>query len=226
MISAGSCFHDCFSKWAEILPHNADPRRSYGNRVLKEIRLNHSFDQTLIELRRMISTSEEREVHLGWQKVLERSVEVHRMNEVSQEDRMRFLAESHALSQVEHPGVMPIHDRGDDYMALRKSPKRTFADLIPAGGLEFVPLIDAIEYISRVVDTMSYSHLRGIIHGDIQPHHIAIGEHGEVLLQGWHLSALIDELLDVAGTPAWIAPEAAAGQYAGGPVTYFKLRPS
>ena len=209
--------------WDTVLPSEADPHRSYGSRDRSPDQLNFSFDESLIELHQMISNTDQREIHLGWQQVLDRPVEIHRLQESNEQRRKRFWAESHALAQIEHPGVMPIHDRGDDFMSLRKSPPKSFVELIGDQGASGESLIYALECLSKVIDTLRHSHQQGIIHGDIQPSYIAIGDHGEVMLQNWQLSAPIDVELLPAGTPSWLPPEASQGAYFGETADVFQI---
>ena len=101
---------------------------------------------------------------------------------------------------------MPIHDRGDDFMSIRKSPPRSLTSLVGPHGAQDNDIISALECVAKLCDTLRHSHRMGIIHGDIQPAVIFIGDHGEVILQNWQLSAAVGDRLQPAGTPAWLPP--------------------
>ena len=84
--------------------------------------LNYSLDESLIELQQIIASSEQRGNSPGWQRVLDRPIEVHRLRESSNQHRQRFWADPMHWHKWA-PGVMPIHDRGDDFMSIHKDPR-------------------------------------------------------------------------------------------------------
>jgi serine/threonine-protein kinase len=80
-------------------------------------------------------------------------------------------------------------------------------------------LVDHLETLVRVCDAVAFAHARGVLHRDIKPDNVMVGSFGEVYLVDWGLAVSLvpDAVLPLAadaglaGTPAYMAPEMAAG---------------
>jgi serine/threonine-protein kinase len=146
----------------------------------------------------------------------------------------RFVAEAQLTAQLEHPGVVPIHERGElpdgsPFFTMKEVRGRTLAELIQAG----TPLRRLVEALLRVSETAGYAHAHGVVHRDIKPANVMLGDFGDVLLLDWGLASLeggTDLGTDrgdfgafathagrVAGTPAYMPPEQAHGLAGLGP---------
>ncbi|MEA2011772.1 MAG: cyclic nucleotide-binding domain-containing protein [Verrucomicrobiota bacterium] len=157
-----------------------------------------------------------------------------------------FIAEAKITGALEHPNIIPVHDIGlTDQMGL-------FFTMKLVKGEALIDIMTELEYhnpiylskynfykmlgiFRKVCDATSYAHSKGIIHRDIKPHNIMVGEYGEVLLMDWglakfigsedkfeehHLTPKIIEAMKqlstdkkgiVRGSPAFISPEQARG---------------
>jgi serine/threonine-protein kinase len=156
----------------------------------------------------------------------------------------RFLAEAQLTAQLEHPGIVPVHDMGRladgrVWFTMKEVRGRSLGDVIAEShrggrgtGWTLRRLVDAF---LRVCEALAYAHARGVIHRDLKPGNVLVGEHGEVLVVDWGLAGLVDGGLrdvepvhtgrdgvdafatragTVAGTPAYMAPEQARGETA------------
>jgi len=120
--------------------------------------------------------------------------------------------EAKLLAQLEHPGIAPVYDAGTlpdgrMYYAMR---------LIQGRGLdEFLrqePALPArLRLFEKVCEAMAFAHNRGVIHCDLKPQNIMVGEFGEVFVVDWGVARAIDGApLPAAGTPHYMAPEQAS----------------
>jgi tetratricopeptide (TPR) repeat protein/tRNA A-37 threonylcarbamoyl transferase component Bud32 len=156
----------------------------------------------------------------------------------------RFLNEAMITGQLEHPGIVPIYEVGrrpDDqapYYTMRFVRGRTLAAAAAsyhekhargeAGPLELRELLGA--FVS-VCNAMAYAHARGVLHRDLKPQNVVLGEYGEVIVLDWGVARLLDRPEEeappvivtdsdteatlegqVVGTPAYMAPEQAEGR--------------
>ena len=166
----------------------------------------------------------------------------------------RFVREARTTARLEHPGVVPVHEigrlaDGRWYFTMEEVRGRTLADVITdvhhhsrdgvwgtgASGWTFRRLIQTFR---KVCETVAYAHSQRVVHRDIKPKNIMVGEYGETLVLDWGLAksldgapepslaadVLLDELeeragsklLDtpkgwVVGTPTYMPPELARG---------------
>ena len=148
----------------------------------------------------------------------------------------RFLREARTTAQLEHPGIIPVHELGrlDDgrwYFTMKEVRGRTLSEVIAevhASGRGFRRLVGGF---LRVCQAMAYAHERGVVHRDLKPDNVMVGEHGEVLVLDWGLARVTGEVLRsgvqpvqgpeeqtasrdgaVSGTPAYMPPEQARGE--------------
>ena len=155
------------------------------------------------------------------------------------EQRQRFLIEARRMSALDHPGVPAVSDIGmtDDSApfftmtlvrgtSLHNILSRLRTD--PAE-CESWTLTRLLQVLQRIAETLDYAHHRGLIHRDVKPANIGVGDHGEVYVLDWGLAKRLDadpyaagmyasmhslaetERGAVKGTPLYMAPEQARG---------------
>ena len=128
-----------------------------------------------------------------------------------------FRREAALTAGLEHPSIPPIYDVGrSDGMpafAMKRLDGRSLEAVVQSGSLT---LVDLMGILVRVAEAVGYAHSRGVVHRDLSPHNILIGDYGAVYVLDWGLAVLVGTNDGVrAGTPAWMAPE----QFSAAPVT-------
>jgi WD40 repeat protein len=130
----------------------------------------------------------------------------------------RFLREARAAARLRHPHIVPVHDAGHDgsrhYIASAFIAGRTLEEI---SGERPLPFRAAARVVRDLAEALAYAHGLGIVHRDVKPANILVDERGQAHLMDFGLAHLQDaaERLTydgaVLGTPAYIAPEQAAG---------------
>jgi serine/threonine-protein kinase len=160
-----------------------------------------------------------------WDRALERAVAVKLLAKHLLDDersRSRFLAEASLTAGLEHPGIVPVHDRGETeegvlWYAMKLVEGDTLQGVAvdlhhhadPAGfrrtgvGWSFRRLVDAFR---RVCEAMAFAHRMGVIHRDLKPSNIMLGPHGEALVMDWGLARRVGGESTPGGRPPTPAP--------------------
>jgi serine/threonine-protein kinase len=118
------------------------------------------------------------------------------------EASLRFLREARVTAQLDHPGIVTLHDTGHldaplrlPYQVLSIIDWRTLDTALHRDRLQGVSgparLRHRISILARVADAVGYAHSRGIVHRDLKPANIALGEHGEVVVLDWGLAGQV-----------------------------------
>ena len=146
----------------------------------------------------------------------------------------RFFREAQITAQLEHPNIVPIHElgvfKGIPYFTMSFVKGRSVKEWLEDVTLiDHKVLVDFLEIISKVCDALSLAHSRGVVHCDLKPANIMVGNFGQVYLMDWGRADLLEECEysskqvhntlpelpnegKVFGTPAYMAPERARGK--------------
>ncbi|HEX8368885.1 MAG TPA: protein kinase [Pyrinomonadaceae bacterium] len=139
---------------------------------------------------------------------------------LTDEERVkRFEREALAVSALNHPYIVTIHDVGSaegiNYIATEYVEGETVRDLINRGA----QLKQTLSVISQVCEALSAAHKAGIIHRDIKPENIMLRPDGYVKVLDFGLAKLVEntefqQSLSnytqkgiIIGTPAYMSPE-------------------
>jgi non-specific serine/threonine protein kinase/serine/threonine-protein kinase len=133
----------------------------------------------------------------------------------------RFLDEAQITGQLDHPGVVPVHELGVDergrvYFTMRLVRGRTAEAVFAAARArrDGWTLTKAIEVMLKVCDALAFAHSRGVVHRDLKPSNVMVGRFGEVYVMDWGLACVLgtaETAGSVAGTPSYMAPEQGTG---------------
>jgi eukaryotic-like serine/threonine-protein kinase len=132
----------------------------------------------------------------------------------------RFLEEAQIGGQLQHPGLVPVHELGHlpdrrPFFTMKLVKGRTLADLLrerPSAGADLPRFLTIFE---QVCQTLGYTHSRGVIHRDLKPSNIMVGSFGEVQVMDWGLAKLLGQ-----------APQAPPTEGAVGASTVYSSRAS
>src|SRR5580704_7161232 len=142
--------------------------------------------------------------------------------------REGFIAEAQMTGQLEHPNIVPVHElgvspEGVPYFTMKLVHGVGFDAWLrarPTGTAERVPL--GLDIFLKVCDAIAYAHDRGVIHRDLKPDNVMVGDFGQVYVMDWGLarlsrarprsgSAAQMAARGPVGTPPYMSPEQARG---------------
>lgn len=188
----------------------------------------------------------------GGMKVVVRAEDLHAGRDVamaiskvsSERNYRRFLEEARITASLEHPNIIPVHEvghtpAGTPFFTMKIVHGDTLEQIVEklnSGDPEFrkrYTLRELLEIFCKICDAIAFAHSKGIIHLDLKPANILVGDYGEVLVLDWGIahrlntadslpedapgeldsSGNTDMTMDgvVKGTPEYMAPEQAAG---------------
>jgi eukaryotic-like serine/threonine-protein kinase len=154
--------------------------------------------------------------------VLQRTVAVkagHLSGEIDSYSTKVILArEARIISCLEHPNIIPIYDAGNDdargpFYVMRQVTETSLEMILHqrktgTGNPHDYTLSRLLRYFLQVCNAVDYAHHRGVVHCDIKPANILLGDYGEVLLVDWGLAQSRNHPLGVrGGTLGYMAPE-------------------
>ncbi len=142
----------------------------------------------------------------------------------SEEARSRFIREATVLARLEHPNIVPIHELGWDaenrlYYTMKLVQGRTLQAVLnglrnrDADFISYYTLDRLLTIFRKICDAMSMAHARGVIHRDLKPDNIMVGEFGEVLVMDWGLAKIQADARQVAEEAALKADAGSAERF-------------
>ncbi len=162
------------------------------------------------------------EVWLAEDHLLEREVALktlHARALAEAESERRFLGEAQLQARLQHPDIVPLYDVGrlyeDDrpFFTMRVVAGRSMRDACAGPALDGPELRRRVEVLRRVAEAIAFAHREGLLHRDLKPGNIMLGESGEVTVVDWGIGQNLkpEGSGSSAGTPPYIAPEAETG---------------
>jgi formylglycine-generating enzyme required for sulfatase activity/tRNA A-37 threonylcarbamoyl transferase component Bud32 len=110
----------------------------------------------------------------------------------------RFLEEAQITGQLDHPGIVPVHELGLDaegrlYFTMKlvrgRELRRVFE--LVRDKAEGWSRTRALGVILKACEAVAYAHKKGVVHRDLKPANVMVGEFGEVYVMDWGLARAV-----------------------------------
>lgn len=159
------------------------------------------------------------------------------------EHRSRFINEARIAAKLEHPGVVPIYDveepdKKQPYYTMKlvhgKTLEEDVQEFHSSGKQSASEKLESrrlLNIFASICKAMQYAHDKGVIHRDLKPQNVILGDYGETIILDWGLAKFVDEEDRISeqesvggrsvqvtvpgavmGTPAYMSPEQAKGE--------------
>ncbi len=112
----------------------------------------------------------------------------------------RFLEEAQVTAQLDHPGIVPVHELGLD------SQGRVFFTMKLVRGRDLQRIFElvfardegwsetrALGVLLKACEALAYAHAKGVIHRDLKPANVMVGNFGEVFVMDWGLARVLGQ---------------------------------
>jgi serine/threonine protein kinase len=143
--------------------------------------------------------------------------------EEADQQRQRALREGRIAARLSHPHAISVYDvaleHGQPWLVMEYLPSRSLAEVLTEDGVLRVD--QAAQIGAQVADALAATHAAGIVHRDVKPANILIGEGGSVeglvKITDFGIShasgdVTLTQTGQITGTPAFLAPEVAQGR--------------
>jgi serine/threonine protein kinase len=107
---------------------------------------------------------------------------------------LRFITEAKITARLPHPGIPPVHalgtlEDGTPWLAMKLIRGRTLHDLLQSRDhQEAGDRGRFIAIFEQIAQAVGFAHSRGILHRDLKPLNVMVGELGEVQVMDWGLA--------------------------------------
>ena len=181
------------------------------------------------------------EVRIARDTRIQRDVAVKLLRSSQRDDATlgRFFREARVQGVLDHPAVVPVHDLGIDpagnpFFVMKRLTGTTLGGVLGSTEPETVASWPRRVLLARLVDVclaIEFAHRRGVIHRDLKPTNIMLGDYGETYVIDWGLARIASEVDaisaveplsgddlghtavgDLLGTPGYMSPEQARGE--------------
>ncbi|WP_161604241.1 protein kinase domain-containing protein [Roseiconus nitratireducens] len=109
----------------------------------------------------------------------------------------RFTNEARVMSFLQHPAIPPIYQcgvccDGRPYHVMKLVMGETLSDRLATSQGPGTRLGSVLNVFAVVCQTLAYTHSHGVLHLDIKPSNVMVGEFGEIHLMDWGLARVVD----------------------------------
>lgn len=175
------------------------------------------------------------EVFAADQESLRREVAVkashNKRAELAERAARLFVGEARITGRLNHPNIVPIHDlvldSSSPLLVMKRVVGHSWKERLRARrGSGRFDAFEELEVLLEVCDAIAFSHSKGVLHLDIKPANVMVGDYGEVLVMDWGCARIFEEdgweeqpelprsrdCRAPLGTPAYLSPEQARGE--------------
>ncbi|MBL8768660.1 MAG: SUMF1/EgtB/PvdO family nonheme iron enzyme [Planctomycetes bacterium] len=110
----------------------------------------------------------------------------------------RFLEEAQVNGQLDHPGIVPVHELGLDrdgrvYFTMKLVRGETLEHVIAAlaRGEGDWNATRVVGVLLRVCEAMAFAHAKGVVHRDLKPSNVMVGRFGETYVMDWGVARVL-----------------------------------
>lgn len=131
----------------------------------------------------------------------------------------RFRHEARVIAALDHPNIVPVFDfsehEGLPYLVMKFVEGETLKARLGRGRLSLTECAEIIEAIGR---GLAYAHAHGVLHRDVKPSNVLLGQDGSIYLADFGLARIAASAQStlsrefMIGTPQYISPEQARSE--------------
>ncbi len=130
----------------------------------------------------------------------------------------RFQREAEVVAKIDHPGIVPVYDYGEDagelYLVMQLMKGGTLSERIKEG---FFSLEETTRIFKQIAPALDTTHKQGIVHRDLKPDNILFDEYGVPHVADFGIVKTVGgqgtiTQGNMVGTPAYMSPEQVKGQ--------------
>ncbi|HVB22840.1 MAG TPA: protein kinase [Ktedonobacteraceae bacterium] len=141
------------------------------------------------------------------------------LNELSDADKELFRIEGRTLVRLIHPHIVRLLDFGIEnnipYFVMDYAPNGSLREKHPHGTR--LPLTTIVTYVNQTAGALQYAHDQKLIHRDVKPENMLLGQNNEVVLSDFGIAVVAHStksmrIEDIIGTSYYMAPEQLSGQ--------------
>ncbi|SDF68053.1 Serine/threonine protein kinase [Lentzea fradiae] len=146
------------------------------------------------------------------------------------EAKRRAMREGRIAARLQHPHAVAVYDVAEDdgqpWLVMEYLPSKSLSAVLSERGT--LPPRDVASIGMQVASALAAAHNAGIVHRDIKPGNVLLGDDGTVKITDFGISRATGDVTVtatgmLAGTPAYLAPEVAKGYDPGSPSDVFSL---
>ncbi|MBA2538972.1 MAG: serine/threonine protein kinase, partial [Deltaproteobacteria bacterium] len=142
------------------------------------------------------------EVSLALDRKIGRDVAIKRLraDAPTEDDVARFMREARIQARLDHPAIVPVYELGKDqagkpYFTMKRLAGTTLTDMLSSPTATRQRLLRAFADVCRAID---FAHTRGVVHRDLKPGNIVLGEFGDVYVLDWGVARVLEDAVIAA----------------------------